>query len=92
MLPGTNVRSALAAVESGGAEVGVVYRTDAAISSKVKVGFAVPIAQGPRIRYPVAAMLERPRGQQSRDYISYLESEEAEEVFRRHGFVINEEG
>lgn len=92
VLPATNVRSALAAVESGGAEVGVVYRTDAAISAKVDVVYAVPIAQGPRIHYPVAAMLDRPRSEQSRAYIAYLQSDEVLQIFRHHGFLIHEEG
>jgi molybdate transport system substrate-binding protein len=92
MLPATNARSALAAVESGGAEAGVVYRTDAAISARVEVVYAVPLAQGPPIRYPVAAMLERPRREQSLAYIAHLRSDKALEVFRRHGFLIHEEG
>src|SRR6266850_2712449 len=43
VLPGVDVRAALAAVESGGAEAGIVYRTDAAVSKKVRVIYAVPI-------------------------------------------------
>src|SRR5713101_8651997 len=37
VLPGLDVRAALAAVEAGGAEAGVVYRTDAAMSKRVRV-------------------------------------------------------
>ena len=41
IVPTENVRAALAAVESGNAEAAIVYKTDAAISKKVKVAFEV---------------------------------------------------
>jgi len=59
VLPGVDVRAALAAVESAGAQAGIVYRTDAAPSKKVRIVFAVPIDQGPKISYPVAAIAGR---------------------------------
>jgi phosphate-selective porin OprO and OprP len=42
VVPTENVRAALAAVESGNVEAGVVYKTDAGISKKVKVAYEVP--------------------------------------------------
>src|SRR5262245_53506408 len=53
-----NVRAALAAVEAGNADASIVYKTDAAISEKVKVAFEVPVEEGPRIRYPMAMLKE----------------------------------
>jgi molybdenum ABC transporter molybdate-binding protein len=41
VLPTLNVRAALAAVESGNVEAGIVYRTDAAVSRRVRVAFEV---------------------------------------------------
>jgi len=57
-LTGTNVRAALAEVESGNVDAGFVYKTDANISKKVKTAFSVPIEKGPAIRYPVAIIKE----------------------------------
>ena len=54
VIPTENVRAALAAVEAGNVEAGIVYKTDAAISKKVKVAFEVPRAEGPAISYPMS--------------------------------------
>ena len=54
VVPTLNVRAALAAVEAESADAGIVYRTDAAISRRVKVAFEVPREQGPTIVYPLA--------------------------------------
>src|SRR5262245_58954698 len=58
IVPTENVRTALAAVESGNVDAGFVYKTDANISSKVKVAFTVAAEEGPPIRYPVALIKE----------------------------------
>ena len=88
VLPGINVRGALAAVEYGGAEAGVVYRTDAAISDQVTVAFAVPLGEGPAINYPIAAILSRPRLGRARRFIEFLREPDSLAVFERHGFVV----
>ena len=54
VVPTENVRGALAAVESGNVEAGIVYKTDAMISKKVKVAYEVPVKDGPNISYPMA--------------------------------------
>src|SRR5262245_39118701 len=56
VVPTDNVRAALAAVESGNVEAGIVYKTDARISRKVKVAYEVPVKEGPAISYPMAAV------------------------------------
>src|SRR5215831_18046938 len=58
IVPTENVRTALAAVESGNVDAGFVYKTDANISSKVKIAFTVAVQQGLPIRYPVALIKE----------------------------------
>jgi molybdate transport system substrate-binding protein len=87
VLPGVDVRAALAAVESGGAQAGVVYATDAALSSRVKVVYEVPVAEGPRITYAAAAIAGRPFLDRSRALLACLEEDRSREVFRRYGFL-----
>jgi molybdate transport system substrate-binding protein len=87
VLPGVDARAALAAVESGAARAGIVYRTDAARSTRVRIVFAVPFDEGPRIAYPVAAVSGRPALERARAFVALLETPAALEVFERHGFV-----
>jgi molybdate transport system substrate-binding protein len=88
ILPGTSVRAALSQVEFGGAEAGIVYRTDAAMSADVDIAYAVPIEEGPKITYPAAAMVNRPRVEQSQSYLEFLRGAVAQEIFVRNGFLV----
>lgn len=90
VVPTENVRSALAAVEAGNADAGIVYKTDAAISKKVRVAFAVPRGEGPAISYPCAVLREAPSPEAARRFLSHLGSREAQDVFVRHGFLVAE--
>ena len=88
VVPLLDVRGALAAVESGAAEVGIVYRTDAAISKRVKVLYEVPAAEGPRISYAAAAIKDRFQVDTARRVVSWLAGPEAVPVFERFGFIV----
>ena len=88
VIPTENVRAALAAVESGNVDAGIVYKTDAALSRKVRVAFEVPAAEGPKISYPFAVLAQSQRPEAARRFLAYLESEKALAVFRRRGFLI----
>jgi molybdate transport system substrate-binding protein len=83
-----NVRAALAAVEAGDAEASIVYKTDAAISTKVKVAFEVPMEEGPKIRYPMAILKDAIEPQAAKKFFEHLSSDEAGKVFRKYGFVV----
>ena len=78
----------LAAVESGNVDAGVVYKTDAAISKKGKVAFEVPVANGPKISYPVALVANTPQPEAAKTFLGYLAGNEAGAVFTRHGFIV----
>jgi len=83
-----NVRSALAAVESGNVEAGVVYKTDAAITTKVKVAFEVSATEGPVITYPMAALKEAKNADLAKQYLEYLDTPESHALFRKYGFIV----
>jgi molybdate transport system substrate-binding protein len=88
VVPTENVRAALAAVESGNVDAGIVYKTDAQISKKVKIAFEVQAADGPKISYPLAVMAESKQQEAAQKLLAYLESPAALDVFRRYGFLI----
>lgn len=90
VVPTNNVRAALAAVESGNVEVGIVYRTDAAISKQVKIAYEIPSSEGPAISYPVAVLKEAADPEAAERFLDYLGSEEADRVFREYGFVVRD--
>ena len=82
-----NVRAVLAAVESGNADAGIVYKTDALSSKKVKIALAVPRDEGPAITYPAAVVKAAPSPDAARRLLSWLAENEARAVFARHGFL-----
>lgn len=90
VVPTQNVRAALAAVEAGNVEAGMVYKTDAAISKKVRVACRIPIEDGPRISYPMAMMRNCPHPEVAKRFLQYLNSAEAGIVFEQFGFVVSE--
>lgn len=92
VLPAVDVRAALAAVESGAAELGIVYATDAAISKKVRVLHVVSEEEGPRIRYPIAVLRDRPHRETARAVAEWMAGPEAGRVFERFGFIRLEGG
>jgi molybdate transport system substrate-binding protein len=88
IVPVQDVRATLASVESGNVEAGFVYKTDAAVSKKVKIVYEVPIDRGPRITYPVAIVKDSKRKDAARDFMSYVQSLAAKDAFKKYGFVV----
>jgi molybdate transport system substrate-binding protein len=87
VVPTENVRAALAAVEAGNVDCGIVYKTDAAISKRVRVAHEVPRAEGPKISYPFAVLTSTTDPAAARQFLNYLASEAGRAVFSRYGFL-----
>jgi molybdate transport system substrate-binding protein len=88
VVPVQDVRATLASVESGNVEAGFVYKTDAAVSKKVKIVYEVPIDKGPKIVYPVAIVKESKRKHTARDFLNYVQVPASKELFKKYGFVV----
>jgi molybdate transport system substrate-binding protein len=88
VVPSLDVRAALAAVESGAADVGIVYRTDATISKKLRILYEVSGTDGPRISYALAALKGHGDIEAARRVVAWLAGPEAAGVFERHGFIV----
>jgi molybdate transport system substrate-binding protein len=83
-----NVRAALAAVEAGNADAAFVYKTDVAISRKVKVAVEISRQEGPEISYSVA-LVKGPRHEKAaRSFLEYLAGEDSRKVFQKWGFIV----
>ncbi len=87
VVPTENVRACLAAVEAGNADTGIVYKTDALISKKVKVAVEISVTEGPKISYPLAVVKDSKNQEAARKFAAYLASAEAREVFVKYGFL-----
>ena len=87
VVPTLNVRAALSAVESENADAGIVYRTDAALSKRVRAAFEVPPERGPKIVYALAPIAAS-RNPGTRDFVRYLASPDAIQIYERHGFRV----
>lgn len=81
-----DVRAALAMVERGECALGIVYRTDAAISTKVTVLGEFPAGSHEPIVYPFALLPAATPA--ARDFFRYLQGDAARGIFVRHGFTV----
>lgn len=85
LLPCFDVRAALLMVERGEAPLGIVYKTDAALSDKVAIIGTFPADAHPPILY-VMAVCEG-AGDTAEPFARFLRSREAAQVFERHTFT-----
>ncbi len=83
---GNNVRTVLAAVESGNADVGMVYATDAALSNRVKVLITAPARSHDPIVYPIAVLKRSSNPKAAQEFIDFLVTDAAQAVFKKFGF------
>lgn len=82
----SDVRQVLAFVESGNADAGLVYVTDARISSAVRVVAIAPEDSHLPILYPVALLTNSKSPQAARSFLDALESPESVSAFEKAGF------
>lgn len=83
---GNNVRQVLSYVESGNANAGLVYITDAKSSDKVKqVATAAENLHSP-IVYPVAALKSSKNAAAAREFVRFLSGSRALSIFQKYGF------
>ncbi|MDR1961065.1 MAG: molybdate ABC transporter substrate-binding protein, partial [Gracilibacteraceae bacterium] len=87
---GTNVRAVLTVVETGDADCGIVYATDAASTDGVTVVCEAPAGSHQPVVYPVAILDRTTTYDEAQAFVDYLGSAEAAAVFEEAGFAIAE--
>lgn len=83
-----DVTQVLTYVETGNAEAGLVYRSDALGSTKVKIVTVVPASSHKPIVYPAAVISATKNKQLAENFLKYLQSPDAQIVFVKYGFKI----
>lgn len=80
-----NVRLALALVERQEAALGIVYKTDALMSNKVKVVHEFDSSLHSAIHYPLVQLTERDTVNQ---FMLFLRSDQAKSILQNYGFSV----
>lgn len=84
---GRDVRQVLAYVETGNVDAGLVFRTDALTSHRVKVVAVVPVGAHKPIIYPIAVINDTAHPKEAGELVIFLTGQRAREIFVRHGFL-----
>ncbi|WP_369797068.1 molybdate ABC transporter substrate-binding protein [Kamptonema formosum] len=83
---GNNVRQVLTFVETGNADTGIVYTTDAKESDKVQVRATAPANLHSPIVYPIAAIKSSRNASAAKAFVEFIASDNAKTVFEKYGF------
>ena len=84
---GKDVEEVLTWVESGNADAGVVYGTDAKASEKVKTAAIASEDSHSPIIYPSAVLKTSKNLNAAKDFINYLYSGKPKQIFEKYGFT-----
>lgn len=84
---GSDVRQVLAWTETGDADCGVVYATDAAVSAKVRVAAKAPEGSHKPVIYPAAVIKGTRHLAEAKDFLAFTSSAEARTIFAKYGFT-----
>jgi molybdate transport system substrate-binding protein len=83
-----DVRAVLTYVETGNADAGLVYQTDAQGSAKVRIVAVAPTDSHDPIVYPAAILKGAKNLSEAKSFFTFLSGTEAREIFQKHGFLI----
>jgi molybdate transport system substrate-binding protein len=85
-----DVRAVLTYVETGNADAGIVYQTDAQGSAKVRIVAVAPADSHDPIVYPAAILNGAKNASGAAPFLAFLSDSEARDVFLKHGFLAAE--
>ncbi|MDR2360678.1 MAG: molybdate ABC transporter substrate-binding protein [Oscillospiraceae bacterium] len=83
-----DVTAVLATVESGDADAGFVYWSDAVSSGNVEVVAAAPEGSHKAVIYPAAVISDAPQPEAAQAFLDYLKTQAAADVFVKYGFTV----
>lgn len=85
---GNDVRTVLTWVETGEVDLGLVYETDALTSDKIEIISEAPQGSHKEVSYPVASVKASENKEAAQDFLDFLSSDKAKELFEKYGFTI----
>ncbi|NMI04860.1 molybdate ABC transporter substrate-binding protein [Paenibacillus sp. SZ31] len=90
LVQGKDVRQVLQYVETGNADAGFVYKTDALTSDQVKIAFEVDKNSYTPANYPVGIIEGTKHRTEAEQFYAYLQTPEVLDIFTKYGFSISE--
>lgn len=83
---GSSVKAVLAAVATGDADAGIVYLTDAKSSAQVTIATTADPQFHSPIIYPIAILKATKSPAAAQQYVDFLQSPPAQQIFEKYGF------
>ncbi|WP_333617100.1 molybdate ABC transporter substrate-binding protein, partial [Acinetobacter variabilis] len=80
-----DVKEVLAWVETGNADVGMVYATDAKVSDKVKVVKEAEEGSYTKAIYPVAVLKDSKNVDAAKAFVDFISSDSGKAIFEKYG-------
>ena len=85
---GSDVRQVLSWVETGEADCGIVYATDAAVSANVNVVAVAPEDSHKPVIYPAAVIKDTKKLDDAKKFLDFTGTDAAKKVFEKYGFKV----
>ncbi len=82
-----NVRQVLVYVEQGEVDAGIVYRTDAATSDKVKVVATAPESASRPIVYPIGVISRTKQPKEAKAFVDFITGPKGQAILAKYGFL-----
>ncbi|PTM59032.1 molybdate ABC transporter substrate-binding protein [Desmospora activa] len=83
-----DVRQTLTYVETGNVDAGIVYRSDAKTSERAVVVEPFDSDSHQPIVYPIGLLSDSNHPEQAKEWVTWLQSAEAEAIFKKYGFHV----
>lgn len=81
-----DVRQVLTYVETGNADLGIVYESDTYLSEQTKILAIADHHLHEPIRYPIAIISATPHHEAAKQFVEFMHSETAQSILERYGF------
>jgi molybdate transport system substrate-binding protein len=81
-----NVRQVLTYIETGNADIGFVYESDALTSDKINILTTVDKTLHDPIIYPAAVIADTAHEKESADFVAFMNSKQAQQILEKYGF------
>ncbi|MFC7392128.1 molybdate ABC transporter substrate-binding protein [Scopulibacillus cellulosilyticus] len=83
-----DVRQVLSYAETGNVDAGIVYKTDALTTKKVKIVATASHSDHSPIVYPAGIIKDTKHPQAAKKLYHYLQTEQAQKIFKKYGFNV----